>query len=87
MRSELRLVTAQRDLTEENCGLSSTHCSAPSEARHVDQLVLFNEAEALATTTDSPAREDVLALASAYTTWSSSHGMMPKRRPNFIMYG
>ncbi|MGU8077258.1 IS66 family transposase [Burkholderia pyrrocinia] len=60
LRGELRLVTAQRDLAEEKLRAYKHELfGASSEARHADQLGLFNEAEALATTTDAPAREDV----------------------------
>ncbi len=60
LRGELRLVTAQRDLAEEKLRAYKHELfGASSEARHADQLGLFNEAEALATTTDAPAREDM----------------------------
>lgn len=60
LRDELRLVTAQRDLAEEKLRAYKHELfGASSEARHADQLGLFNEAEALATATDAPAREDV----------------------------
>ncbi|KGS74787.1 transposase IS66 family protein [Burkholderia pseudomallei MSHR7500] len=60
LRGELRLVTAQRDLAEEKLRAYKHELfGASSEARHADQLGLFNEAEALATATDAPAREDV----------------------------
>ncbi|KVD78075.1 transposase [Burkholderia ubonensis] len=60
LRGELRLVTAQRDLAEEKLRAYQHELfGASSEARHADQLGLFNGAEALATTTDAPAREDV----------------------------
>lgn len=59
LRGELRLVTAQRDLAEEKLRAYKHELfGASSEARHADQLGLFNEAEALATTTNAPARED-----------------------------
>jgi len=59
-RDELRLVTAQRDLAEEKLRAYKHELfGASSEARHADQLGLFNEAEALATTADAPAREVV----------------------------
>lgn len=58
LRGELRLVTAQRDLAEEKLRAYKHELfGASSEVRHADQLGLFNEAEALATTTDAPARE------------------------------
>ncbi|MBB3005087.1 transposase [Paraburkholderia tropica] len=60
LRGELRLVTAQRDLAEEKLRAYKHELfGASSEARHADQLGLFNEVEALATTTDAPAREDL----------------------------
>ncbi|OJA55225.1 hypothetical protein BGV68_13575 [Burkholderia ubonensis] len=60
LRGELRLVTAQRDLAEEKLRAYKHELfGASSEVRHADQLGLFNEAEALATTADAPAREDV----------------------------
>nr|WP_275920333.1 IS66 family transposase [Burkholderia semiarida] len=60
LRGELRPVTAQRDLAEEKLrAYKHELLGASSEARHADQLGLFNEAEALATATDAPAREDV----------------------------
>ncbi|MCA7944907.1 IS66 family transposase zinc-finger binding domain-containing protein [Burkholderia vietnamiensis] len=60
LRGELRLVTAQRDLAEEKPRAYEHELfGASSEARHADQLGLFNEAEALAMTTDAPAREDM----------------------------
>ncbi|XHO77724.1 hypothetical protein BCC0238_007318 (plasmid) [Burkholderia gladioli] len=60
LRGELRLVTAQRDLAEEKLRAYKHELfGASSEARHADQLGRYNEAEALATTTDAPAREDV----------------------------
>ncbi|WP_257820250.1 IS66 family transposase [Burkholderia glumae] len=60
LRGELRLVTAQRDLAEEKLRAYKHELfGASSEARHADQLGLFNEAEALGTTTDAPAREDM----------------------------
>ncbi|MDR6504261.1 hypothetical protein J2785_007462 [Burkholderia ambifaria] len=59
LRGELRLVTAQRDLAEEKLRAYKHELfGASSEARHADQLGLFNEAETLATATDAP-REDV----------------------------
>lgn len=52
LRGELRLVTAQRDLAEEKLRAYKHELfGASSEARHADQLGLFNEAEELATTT------------------------------------
>ncbi|WP_233864683.1 IS66 family transposase [Paraburkholderia adhaesiva] len=60
LRSELRLVTAQRNLAEEKLRAYRHELfGASSEARHADQLGLFNEAEALAQSADAPAREDV----------------------------
>ncbi|MDP9549389.1 UNVERIFIED_ORG: hypothetical protein J2734_007018 [Burkholderia cepacia] len=51
LRGELRLVTAQRDLAEEKLRAYKHELfGASSEARHADQLGLFNEAEALAAT-------------------------------------
>lgn len=69
LRGELRLVTAQRDLAEEKLRAYKHELfGASSEARHADQLGLFNEAEALARTTDAPAREDVPGtLVAAHT--------------------
>jgi transposase len=61
LRGELRLVTAQRDLAQEKLRAYKHELfGASSEARHADQLGLFNEAEALAPNADAiPAREDV----------------------------
>ncbi len=60
LRGELRLVMAQRDLVEEKLRAYKHELfGASSEARHADQLGLFNEAEALATSADAPAREDM----------------------------
>lgn len=54
LRGELRLVTAQRDLAEEKLRAYKHELfGASREARHADQLGLFNEAQALAQTTRS----------------------------------
>jgi len=58
LRSTLRLVTAERDLAEERLRAYRRELfGAKSEARGLDQLGLFNEAEALGTNA-TPAQED-----------------------------
>jgi hypothetical protein len=60
LRSELRLVKAQRDLAEERLRAYRRELfGAKSEARDADQLGLFNEAEALSAANAQPAQEDV----------------------------
>lgn len=60
LRSELRLVKAQRDLAEERLRAYRRELfGAKSEARAADQLGLFNEAEALSAANAQPAQEDV----------------------------
>ncbi|WP_232442198.1 IS66 family transposase [Burkholderia ubonensis] len=77
LRGELRLVTAQRDLAEEKLRAYQHELfGASSEARHADQLGLFNEAETLATTADVPAREDVPGTSVAAHT-PSKRGRKP----------
>ncbi|AKM33174.1 hypothetical protein AB870_23810 (plasmid) [Pandoraea faecigallinarum] len=59
LRGELRFVTAQRDLAQEKLRAYKHELfGASSEARHADQLGLFNEAESLASSTGS-AREEL----------------------------
>ncbi|AKM33558.1 transposase (plasmid) [Pandoraea faecigallinarum] len=59
LRGELRFVTAQRDLAQEKLRAYKHELfGASSEARHADQLGLFNEAESLASST-GPAREEL----------------------------
>lgn len=73
LRGELRLVTAQRDLAEEKLRAYKHELfGASGEARHADQLGLFNEAEALATTTNAPARETRPARLSPPTREASA---------------
>jgi transposase len=58
LRSTLRLVTAERDLAEERLRAYRRELfGAKSEARALDQLGLFNEAEALGASA-TPAQED-----------------------------
>jgi transposase len=58
LRSTLRLVSAERDLAEERLRAYRRELfGAKSEARELDQLGLFNEAEVLAENT-TPAQED-----------------------------
>src|ERR1700712_3534535 len=58
LRSALRLVTAERDLAEERLRAYRRELfGAKSEARALDQLGLFNEAEVLGANT-TPAQED-----------------------------
>src|ERR1700677_1786674 len=58
LRSTLRLVTAERDLAEERLRAYRRELfGAKSEARGLDQLGLFNEAEAVPTNA-TPAQED-----------------------------
>ncbi|KWZ58526.1 hypothetical protein WK57_18950 [Burkholderia ubonensis] len=66
LRSTLRLVTAERDLAEERLRAYKRELfGASSESRESGQLGLFNEAEALATTSGQPAAEDAAETAVA----------------------
>lgn len=76
LRGELRFVTAQRDLAEEKLRAYRHELfGASSEARHADQLGLFNEAESLASTTE-PTRDEVPGTTIAAHT-RSKRGRKP----------